>query len=253
MLDMIYNNSTDPVYIKKISLKVWTLKDEIKAVIRDRIKNSDNENLTIDDLMSEYRNKDDQGAEVIQLVPKGDLDMGEDEMASAMSEEAPAEENEAAAAAAAMLDGQTSEESSTTDGDEIKIIQRSPTFDLGEISNGRTILAEIGMDKIYFFSSKEFLTGESIVIEFVIPKRFVLNANIVFCREFNMKSRIISKNKLPFRIGADFSFLKEGERTLLRQFIQSIEPFIPEAPIKAEISTSNNEDEDFDELDDLDL
>jgi hypothetical protein len=264
MLDMIYNNSTDPVYIKKISLKVWTLKDEIKAVIRERIKNSSDENLSIDDLMAEYRSKEDQGAEVVELVAKGDLEMGEDEMAAAMSGDAPAEEeskeepaaedDEAAAAAAAMLDGQTTDETPPAEAssDEIKVIQRSPDLDLGEVSSGRTILAEIGMDNIFFFSSKEFLTGESIVIEFLIPKRFVLNANIVFCREYNMKSRIISKNRLPFRIGADFSFLKEGERTLLRQFIQSIEPFVPEAPVKTE-APSAAEDEDFDELDDLDL
>lgn len=257
MFDMIYNNSTDPVYIKKISLKVWTLKDEIKSVIRERIKNSGDENLSIDDLMKEYRTKEDQGAEVIELVAKGDLEMGEDEMAAAMSGDAPAEEDEAAAAAAAMLEGQGTEEAtveveSSDDPNEIRVIQRSPDFDLGEISSGRTILAEIGMDNLYFFSSKEFLTGESIVIEFVIPKKFVLNANIVFCREYNMKSRIISKNRLPYRIGADFSFLKEGERTLLRQFIQSIEPFVPEAPVKTD-APSSAEDEDFDELDDLDL
>jgi hypothetical protein len=260
MLDMIYNNSTDPVYIKKISLRIWSLKDEIKSVIRERIKNSGDENLSIEDLMSEYRKKEDQGAEVVELVAKGDLEMGEDEMAAAMSGDAQeetseaAEGDDAAAAATAMLEGQGADQPASEEGPEdgIKVIQRAPQFENEEVTSGRTILAEIGMDRIFFFSNREFLNGESIVIEFVIPKRFVLNANIVFCREYNMKSRIISKNRLPFRIGADFSFLKEGERTLLRQFIHSIEPDIPEAPVSTE-APSNAEDEDFDELDDLDL
>ena len=257
MLDMIYNNSTDPVHIKKIALRIWSLKDEIKSVIRDRIKNSGEENLSIDDLMSEYRKKEDGGAEVIELVAKGDLEMGEDEMAAAIAgdvEEPAPEEDDAAAAAAAMLEGQGVPEEAAQEEDEdgVRVIQRAPQFENEEITSGRTILAEIGMDRIFFFSNREFLTGESIVIEFVIPKKFVLNANIVFCREYNMKSRIISQNRMPFRIGADFSFLKEGERTLLRQFIYSIEPDIPEAPVATE-APSNNEDEDFDELDDLDL
>ncbi len=256
---MIYNNSTDPVYIKKISLKIWSLKDEIKSVIRDRMKESKDENLSIDDLIKEYRSKGDQGAqdaEVIELVAKGDLEMGEDEMAAAMAADAPEEDSEQSeedAAAAAMLGDQAAVEDAQQPQEAgIKVIQRSPKLEEDEISSGRTILAEIGMDKIFFFSNKAFLNGQSIVIEFIIPKRFVLNANIVFCREYNMKSRIISQNRLPYRIGADFSFLKEGERTLLRQFINSIEPDIPEAPVRTEAPAAA-EDEDFDELDDLDL
>ncbi|OUR96769.1 hypothetical protein A9Q84_10535 [Halobacteriovorax marinus] len=255
MLDMIYNNSTDPVYIKKISLKIWALRDELKAVIRERMKTSKDENLSIDDLILEYRSKTDvaDGGGEVQAI--GDLNTGEDEMAAAIAGDAPEEaaaegdtEGSADDMAAAMLEGQTGDDDDNT----ISITQRYPTLVEEEVSNGTTILAEIGMDRLFFFSNKPFLTGESIVIEFVIPKRFVLNANILFCREYNMKSRIISKNRLPYRIGADFSFLKEGERTLLRQFINSIEPDIPEAPVKTD-SKPQDDDEDFDELDDLDL
>jgi len=261
MLDMIYNNSTDPVYLKKISLKIWALKDEVKAVIRERIKTSTDENLSIDDLISEYRSKSaDDGSQNAEVEAIGDLEMGEDEMAAAIAgdsaEETPPEEGGAGSSdedmAAAMLEGQAGGAEIEEDSTSIKIIQRQPVLVDEEISKGRTILAEIGMDRIFFFSNKPFLTGESIVIEFVIPKRFVLNANILFCREYNMKSRIISTNRLPYRIGADFSFLKEGERTLLRQFISSIEPDIPEAPVVKE-APQQNDDEDFDELDDLDL
>ena len=244
---MIYNNSTDPVFIKKISLKIWSLKDEVKAVIQEKMKSSQADELTIDELRREYCSNIGKGAEVIPLKPNEDLDTGEDEMAAAIaaaeSEEATPESEEEPVVQEAAL---------TENTDEHQIIQRSPTLGENDISSGKTILAEVGMDRIYFFSSKSFLNGQSIVLEFVIPKRFVVNATIVFCREYNMKSRIISKNRLPYRIGADFSFLKEGERTLLRQFIHSIEPEVQETPV-IEAKVANEEEEDFDEFDDLDL
>ncbi|ATH07287.1 hypothetical protein BIY24_04850 [Halobacteriovorax marinus] len=248
MLVMIYNNSTDPVFIKKISLKIWSLKDELKSVIQEKIKNSQDDHLTIEELKKEYCTKRDVVDNVIPLQSDDDLDTGEDEMAAALA----AAESEGEASEEESSEEQPSEEAPSTDSqEEIQVIQRVPLLSDDDISIGRTILAEVGMDRIYFFSSKPFLNGQSIVIEFVIPKRFVVNANIVFCREYNMKSRIISKNRLPYRIGADFSFLKEGERTLLRQFIHSIEPEVQEAPV---IEAKPKEDEeDFDEFDDLDL
>lgn len=241
---MIYNNSTDPVFIKKISLKIWSLKDEVKSVIQEKIKNSKDDHITIDELKQEYCSKKEAVENVIPIKPEEDLETGEDEMAAAIAaaesgDEEPAESEEEVATPA--------EEK----GEEVTVIQRSPTLSEEDISSGKTILAEVAMDRIYFFSNKSFLNGQSIVIEFLIPKRFVMNANIVFCREYNMKSRIISKNRLPYRIGADFSFLKEGERTLLRQFIHSIEPEIPEAPVIE--SKPKEVEEDFDEFDDLDL
>ncbi len=244
---MIYNNSTDPVFIKKISLKIWSLKDEVKAVIQEKIKNSQDDHLTIDELKKEYCSKKAPVDNVIPLKEEAaeeNLDTGEDEMAAALAE---AEAGESSEEPEVDNVESTSEET----GEEIQVIQRTPPLSEEDISSGKTILAEVGMDRIYFFSNKSFLNGQSIVIEFLIPKRFVMNANIVFCREYNMKSRIISKNRLPYRIGADFSFLKEGERTLLRQFIHSIEPEVPEAPVVQ--SKPKEVEEDFDEFDDLDL
>ncbi len=63
-----------------------------------------------------------------------------------------------------------------------------------KISKGKTILSEIGMEKMFFFSSKAFTEGQSIVIQFCIPKTFIVNADVIYCRPFNIKSRIISQN-----------------------------------------------------------
>ena len=55
---MIYGNSSDPVYIKKIYLKIWPLRAEVESVIRKRVANG--EDLTqelIDEVKEEYRPK----------------------------------------------------------------------------------------------------------------------------------------------------------------------------------------------------
>ena len=50
-----------------------------------------------------------------------------------------------------------------------------------------------------------------------------------------------------------FNFLKEGERALLRQFIQSIEPDISKSIKKLPNIEENSDEGDFNELDDLGL
>jgi hypothetical protein len=50
-----------------------------------------------------------------------------------------------------------------------------------------------------------------------------------------------------------FSFLKEGERALLRQFIQSIEPDVSKIVKKVENESSDSGESDFGDLDDLGL
>jgi len=53
---MIHGNSQDPVIIKKINVKIWHLRDEIKATVEERIKNNpDEKSLSIDDLVEEYK------------------------------------------------------------------------------------------------------------------------------------------------------------------------------------------------------
>ena len=50
-----------------------------------------------------------------------------------------------------------------------------------------------------------------------------------------------------------FNFLKKGERALLRQFIQSIEPDMSKVAKKAPVIDAESDDGDFNELDDLGL
>src|SRR5690606_30804723 len=135
-----------------------------------------------------------------------------------------------------------------------EIIQRRPKLEGERISSGTLILSELEMDHMYFFTNKQYTVGQSIVVEFMIPKRFSVNLDVIYCRAFNLKSRIISNQNYRFRVAAKFTFLKEGERTLLRQFIKSIEPEVQkQAPPKITQGKVEEADDDFGELDDLDI
>lgn len=248
---MIHNTSKAPVLIKKIPLKVWRLKSEIKSVVKRRLQIvKDPGEFELTDLAQEYQRSDEVASDNDELPPMEGEDTGEDEMAKAIAQ-AEAEEN-----------GEIISEDISDDNENIidqvtgnQIIQRRPNLNSKETFVGRSILGEISMDNMYLFCNEEFLQGESIVIDFLIPNCFILNAEVVFCRTYNMRSRIIGANRLPYRVGIKFTFLKPGERTLLRKFILSIEPDVVLEPekTKAVSNDDDDDDDDFGDLDDLDL
>jgi hypothetical protein len=107
------------------------------------------------------------------------------------------------------------------------------------------------MECLSLFCADSFIEGKNIVIEFLIPKTFSLNAEVLHCRKHSMSTRVISQQKLPYRACFKFSFLKPGEKSLLRQFLFSIEPEkVAAAPTE---ETEDKSDDDFGELDDLDM
>ena len=237
---MIYHQSTDPVFIKKIFLKLWRLRDEVESVIEQKTANG--ENVDPKKIAEEYSYKH-KGAQLELLEGGGEQ--------TATTEEAPALEA-------------VSEVEESAEGEKEEatfVIQRgSQNIPTEKQYRGMTVLGELGMDHMYFFCNHKFVEGQSIVIEFQVPNRFVINAEIAYCRAFNIRSRIISSDKLPYRVAVKFSFLKPGERTLLRDFIASVEPKVeahkkgkdtskPQAVGESEGGGGDG----FDELDGLDL
>ncbi len=251
MSSMIHNGSTDPVLIKKISLKIWSLRDEIEARIQEKL--SSNSNVSEEEIakIREQYTKSSQNSaanNVIELKSANDLGSGEDEMAAAMAAadsaeetEAPTEENSNVVSISPTVDN--------TDPNIISISLDAPNIPEEKISKGKTVLSEISMEKMFFFCNRSFTEGQSIVIQFCIPKSFIVNADILYCRPFNLKSRIISQNNYTHRALIRFNFLKEGERALLRQFLQSIEPDVT----KVEKAPKDEDGSGFGELDDLGL
>lgn len=253
---MIHNSSSDPVLIKKISLKIWTLRDEIESCLQDKI--NDGADLLEEDILQtrqQYTKNSSVPDNILNLNSDAELDnSGEDEMAramAAMNSEEPAEEpaEEIHTEIPTEIDQETSSVNNSEDKNIINITFKIPSVPIEKISNGKTILSEIGMDKMFLFCNKPFTEGQSIVIQFCIPKAFIMNADILYCRPFNLKSRIISTNNYTHRALIRFNFLKEGERALLRQFIKSIEPVI----VKVDKKVETVDDSDLDDLNDLGL
>lgn len=248
---MIHNSSNDPVLIKKISLKIWSLRDEIESRLKTELEKNPDAEINVDSIRNEYI-KQAADNNVIALKSGTDLDTSEDEMARAMRGEEPAEASEASTDANS-TDGQDGSNvvALNANANIIEVSLTPPELDETKISKGKTVLSEINMDKMFFFCNRPFTEGQSIVIQFCIPKMFIVNADILYCRPFNLKSRIISQNNYSFRALVKFTFLKDGERALLRQFLQSIEPDVQKVEKKS--SNEGEADSGFGELDDLGL
>jgi hypothetical protein len=253
---MIHNSSSDPVLIKKISLKIWSLRDEIESRLQDKIDEgvppSEDDILQI---RQQYTKNAFIPDNVLNLKSVSELDNGEDEMAKAMAEmnSGEAAEEEVVEEAPEDTDKNTLPQEEPENKNVINISLNIPKIADEKISKGKTILSEISMDKMFFFCNKSFTEGQSIVIQFCIPKSFIINADILYCRTFNSKSRVISANNYTHRALIRFNFLKEGERALLRQFLQSIEPVFVKVDKKIDTSKESTDGSDFNELDDLGL
>lgn len=226
---MIHGKSNDPVLIKRIPVKVWTLRDEVEEAVRLRYKEGEKPN--IEDLIEIYKDKGE--------LPVVD-DIGEDQS-----------EPDPQALADAALNGEDLD--NVTPINEKKIIKQFiPNLPKEKLFSGNLLLSELYMEGMYFFCEREFTQGQSIVVDIQIPNRIILNGIVVYSRSFNMKSRIISSSSLPYRTGIKFTFLKEGERTILRNFIKSIEPDISqEAPKSVAVQSDGGDDDELDIFDDL--
>ena len=186
--------SKDPVFVKKIDLRIWLLRDEVESVLKERLKEKSKDDIDLSTLAEEYRSKP-----VELKVLEGGKGKEEEEK---------------------QKDQENSED------EKVVIRQCRPQLSLEKIYAGSLVISELNMSRIHFFSSGHFLEGQAIVIEFMIPQKFIINANVIYSHQFNPRSKIISTDKFSYRIAADFTFLKEGERTLLRKFVGSITPHI---------------------------
>lgn len=228
---MIYNKSGHPVEVKKISVRLWGLRDEIEAAIERRMKECEAAGvpLFIDDIKKFYNlNAPATPDNVYQLTPKTSTE--EDGMASLM--ESVADEAKAEASADSNLNN--AEEiiaEQTTQGLETKkpnpILERPyqrQAPDLDKVSYGFTLLSDINMDNILSFTKDSFLQGQSVVVEFLIPQSFMMTADVSYCHFYAMRSRIISSTKPDYRLQCRFTYTMPGERENLRNFLKSVEP-----------------------------
>ena len=267
-MSQIFNKSSHPVAIKRIPIRMWTLRAEIEAALEHRIKECEAAGvpLYIDDIKEFYGMniaKPLAGQPQLKLVePQEGVDSNpmknenvDDMMAALAKEKAPeATPQEAATAEAATAEAASTPEVASTEtlpsaqADQIiatqspeekaqaphahkfqtPYVRRAPNSD--QISYGFSMLADINMDWVLAFSKHPFTQGSSIVIEFLIPSPFTMNVEIMLCNRIAMKSRIISDTKPDYRVQCRYTFSHPGERSNLRRFLSSIEPTLPNKP-----------------------
>ncbi|MGK0367114.1 MAG: hypothetical protein ACI9QD_000248 [Thermoproteota archaeon] len=261
---MILGNSNHPVEIKKISLRLWSLRDEIECAIKS-IKHdpssqefkSELENLKTFYQMSPRKltkasedglGKAEEETDSETIVDEGmaamaaALEGGDDDGEAGESEGGEQSEEDAAASQMAlkMLADQAGDEAA--DSNET-IRDRSTPLD--KLNHGHTLLSDINLDTILTFTRHPYTIGQSIVIEFLIPQQFTMSAEVIACINISSRSSIISETKPRFRLMLDFTNIHAGERANLRAFLKSVEPTIPPPPKK--ITKDKDGDDDLDD------
>lgn len=245
----IYNKSSHPVEVKKISIRLWSLRDEIEAAVERRIKECEAAGipLYIDDIKKYYNmNMTAPLTEQSNVIPlRKDADSGEgiNSLMESLGEEAKNDQPQEAAETDAPEGSEGSQTpKSFNEAEEIMAEQKlqgvetknpSPILDrpfqrqppnLERISYGFSLLSDINMDTILCFTKDRFLQGQSVVVEFLIPQTFIVSADVTYCNHYALRSRIISSTKPDYRVQCRFTYDLAGERDNLRNFLKSIEP-----------------------------
>jgi len=215
---MIYNKSGHPVEVKKISIRLWSLRDEIEAALERRMKECEaaGEPLYIDDIREFYHFATDHRDNVVPLNRENEASFMESLGDEVKGIEAEAEE---------LIAKQTEEGLETHKPSQIlnRPFERQAP-DLDKISYGFSLLSDVNMDTILSFTKEKFLNGQSIVVEFLIPKPFRMMAEVTYCHHYAMRSRIISSTRPDYRVQCKFTYELKDERTNLREFLKSISP-----------------------------
>lgn len=245
---MIYNKSGHPVEVKKISIRLWSLRDEIEAALGRRMKECEAAGvpLFIEDIKKFYNliHGEQTPDNVISLKKNS-----EDGMASLMeeisdevkAEDAPADESKVLNEAEEIVAEQTMQGLETKKPNPIleRPYQRQAP-DLDKVSYGFILLSDINMEQMLSFTKDKFLQGQSVVVEFLIPQNFMMTADVTYCHHYARTSRIISSSKPDYRVQCRFAFSIPGERDNLRNFLKSIEPTLPQDKKKAKKETEDD-------------
>lgn len=227
--------------MKRISLRVWSLRDQIESLIHHYLKEHHQDEIKLSDYreiirqfntewilrdyfdLPEFKSEKDDSSYL--NIEEQESKESEKENTQTVEDESKDVEN----TENSENEEKKEEEPSKKPAKEIedpkyeiyKLLHRTrPNHEL--VGKGQTFLNDIDFTSINFFATRPFLIGQSILIEFKVPRKFVISGEIVRCINYNLESRIISDVRPQYRLQVRFTFKRTGERTLLRTFLESI-------------------------------
>lgn len=207
---MILGKSTHPVEIKQIPLRTWSLRSEIEVALELCLK----EDGTLDE---EAAQKIKELYENISYPDIGTVTKLKADEPSDSKEEKKEEENKSEETT-----DETTELADTTTDDSKERVLYTPKDE--EIGIGRSLLSDIHMDSIIFFSEKVYTRGQTITLEIITAKPFRLHLIVENIMNFSRDSKIITPRKLGYRILGKFLFHDPEQKINLRQFLEKVEP-----------------------------
>ena len=228
----LLNKSNHPVEVKKVKVRIWTLRSEIEAAVAKRVESKGSEDsLTVDieDIKTFYHNH--IPAEVEEDLAAEETE-GEESEVTKLTDEALSEDTK-------------SDDDKTTESEKEKFERVIPEEKY--ISHGEVLLSDLHMDRVMLFTNEKFVQGQNIIIQFLITSPFVVSGEVQKVIHFARNSKIIKETRLDHRVQFGCSLMFPSERTNLRDFLKSIEPDIPTPPKKLK-TQDDSEDDDFDDL-----
>jgi hypothetical protein len=231
---MIYGRLLEKVSIKKIPLRVWSLSSEISTTLEHYkellLESTSDPEATVampysaQKIQDFYENNFQRASAPVAERPK--LSLIKNETPDA---QAPAEQTPAVPLAMAEVPVTTDVKVEVADGADPALLpidlRRMLNRYIGEseVYQAYAILYDINFDEISFFSEFTFIPGQEIVIELGIAKSFTLHAEVSLIKSFQGKSRLIQAWKPICRVRAKFLCRHPGDRTLLREFLRSVD------------------------------
>jgi hypothetical protein len=251
---MLHGFSLDPIHIKKIPIRIWSLQKEIHLFISEHIDSLSPEDLEhihshyhksphlkdelkklfIQNLLAEYHPnhlphyiqkilaQDPKSATSIdkhlKLVPPIQTEENIEKSEQTTPDQEPLASTEASKSLEAEVKSEPEDLSFSI------IEQRYPRLQPEDISHGKVLISEVSINDILFFSEKAFFPGETIIIHFCLPESFSITLEILDIHNYTHQSQIYSIRPMPYRIYARTLFLRHGERSVLREFLLSAEP-----------------------------
>ena len=189
------------VEIFKIRLKIWKFRDELEYIISQRLEAAGNDPAQVETSDLE---------ELDQRSPSssGPLDPLEGEEREGEGEGEPG----------------LGQMMMTREDNVLPMRRTRPQLETGKMADGTLALIDLNMETIACFTTHQYLPGQTIVMEFLVPQRFFMVAEVLNCPHYNRESRVITHGHLNYRLHAKWVDHLPGERSMLKRFLQSVSP-----------------------------